>query len=295
MRLRFPIKWSEAELRKARDIAEGHYVAKHGGSTQAAFAELYREVEPIVDAALRATNDLLLLDAATLASERHLWQTIRFCCAPPISEENLWTFVGKIFKGPLPIGLEAKMAEVLASGLDLMRFPWLTNMRPPTADERRAAILSTSILIAQAQFTTRERGLAATRQEGLVHLALKGAGFLWNGEVLDVSQLEPGTFCGEKTIFNKKCDVPVRLLDERLLTLECKVSNTPKNSWKRLNQETIGKSATWRKEMNSGVVTGCVLAGVYDLQSLVQAQDQGIFIFWEHDLSSLVSFVADAK
>lgn len=85
---------------------------------------------------------------------------------------------------------------------------------------------------------------------------------------------------------------PVRLRDGRLLALECKVSNGPKNSWKRVNREVGGKSEGWRQQFGVMVVTGVVLAGVYDLACLKTAQDnQRVAIFWEHDLSPLADFV----
>ena len=285
-----PPTWTEKELQQARDLAEREYIVMQEGSTEGGWIELYNEAQPIVEAAFEKTKELRSLDAA-LASDRELWQTIRFCCGPPVSEENLWTFIGRKFQGPLPKGFEAKTAKVLTARLDPVRFPWVVTLRAPTMEERRIAITSTAILITQAWFTTRGRGQAARRQTDLVYSALKSAGFDFDDKAKAIEKLRNGTFCAEKTLFNKKCDVPIRLLDSRLLTLECKVSNTPKNSWKRLNQEAVGKSNTWREQLHDNVVTGCVLAGVFDLQSLVQAQQQGIYIFWEHDLGRLVSFV----
>ena len=286
--VKLPPTWTEQELQHGRDVAEQAYIAAQEG--EGGWADLFNESQPIVEAAFEKTRDLRSMGAG-LAADRELWQTLRFCCGPPISEENLWTFISKKFSGQLPVGYEAKTAKVLATRLDPVRFPWVVAGRAPTKEERLVAITATTILIAQARFTTLARGQAARRQTDLVYGALKTAGFVFDEDAKIVEDLRPGTYCAEKTIRYKKCDVPVRLSDGRLLTLECKASNTPKNSWKRLNQEAVGKSNTWREHMHDQVVTGCVLAGVFDLQSLVQAQQQGIFIFWEHDLASLVSFV----
>lgn len=285
------MRWSQAELREARDVAESNHVATYGPAGVRAFIQLYAETEPIVHSALRKTKDLTSLDRAALEADRDIWQTLRFFCAPPVSEENLWTFVGKKFSGSLPNGLEAKMAEILVSTIDPVRFPWIAAERAPTKSERHAAVMSTTMMMTQAQFHTMNRGITSQTQEAAVHSILESAGFTLDHGAKTPMDLKPGTFCKEKVLFNKKCDVPVRLHDNRLLTLECKVSNTPKNSWKRLNQEAVGKSAHWREHLGDGVVTGCVLAGVFDTACLVQAQDQGIMIFWQHDLSSLVRFV----
>jgi hypothetical protein len=67
------------------------------------------------------------------------------------------------------------------------------------------------------------------------------------------------------------------------------------NSWKRVNREVGGKSDGWRQQFGAQVVTGVILAGVYDLACLTAAQkDQHVTIFWEHDLTSLADFVAAA-
>lgn len=286
--VKLPPTWTEQELQHGRDVAEREYIVAQEG--EGGWADLFNESQPVVEAAFEKTRDLRTLDAG-LVADRELWQILRFCCGPPISEENLWTFIGKKFQGQLPVGLEAKTANELAKRLDPVRFPWVVRGRAPTKEERQVASTATATLITQARFTTLARGQVARRQTDLVYAALKTAGFVFDEGAKTVEDLRPGTYCGEKTLHNKKCDVPIRLNDGRLLSLECKVSNTPKNSWKRLNQETVGKSNTWRGRMHDQVVTGCVLAGVFDLQSLVQAQQQGIFIFWEHDLASLVAFV----
>ncbi len=291
---KLPRRWTATELQAARDIAERNYIASQGpAGVRDAFAVLYAQVEAEVEAVLQRTSNLLALSAETFEADRTLWQVLRFFPGPPLSEENLWTHVGRKFKAAVPAGVEGKLAAVLLAGLDKVRFPWITTGVEPSADQRRIALVATSMLLAQARFNTDNRGQAAQGQEGAVHQALIAAGFKHDATAKSVQNLQPGTFCREKTIYNKKCDVPVRLLDGRLLTLECKVSNTPKNSWKRLNQETVGKSNTWREHLHDQVVTGCVISGVFDKASLVQAQDQGAWIFWQHDLSELEAFVRD--
>jgi hypothetical protein len=41
-------------------------------------------------------------------------------------------------------------------------------------------------------------------------------------------------------------------------------------------------------------VVGVVLSGVYKLQNLKSAQDDGVAIFWEHDLTPLRDFLTGA-
>ena len=93
-----------------------------------------------------------------------------------------------------------------------------------------------------------------------------------------------GGYSRERRLAGAKCDVPARLFDGRLLALECKVSNGPKNGWKRVNREVGGKSDAWRAHFGTQALTGVILAGVFDLSCLVTAQDRGVVILWEHDL-----------
>lgn len=106
------------------------------------------------------------------------------------------------------------------------------------------------------------------------------------------SGLEPGQYSREAVAVGTRADVPVALRDRRLLLIECKVSNSAVNSYKRLNRETAGKAGHWRRELGARAIPAAVLAGVFDLASLTSAQVAGVTIFWEHDLAQLRQFVA---
>ena len=90
-----------------------------------------------------------------------------------------------------------------------------------------------------------------------------------------------------------KADLAVRLLDGRLLAIECKVSNSAINSVKRLNRETAGKAGQWRDGYGKQVVSAAVLSGVFKVGNLVDAQTAGVHIFWDHDLSSLRTYIQE--
>jgi hypothetical protein len=111
--------------------------------------------------------------------------------------------------------------------------------------------------------------------------------------IQNLDDLERGSFTREAMLARSKCDLPVRLHDGRLLAIECEVSNSALNSVKRLIRETGGKADVWRREFGKAVIPAAVLAGVFKLQSLLDAQrEYGITIFWEHDLGPLRSFVS---
>jgi len=52
-----------------------------------------------------------------------------------------------------------------------------------------------------------------------------------------------GEFCGETRLAGTRADVVARLKDGRVMAIECKVSNSTANSYKRLVHDTGGKAA----------------------------------------------------
>jgi hypothetical protein len=245
---------------------------------------------------LDRTEELRFVTANVLLEDPLLWQVLRYCCAPPISEEDLWTMVGKKFRR-VSADIAEETAEALQLLYDPIRFPWLPDSRLPTPAERDAAVLATTAMYASVMTGTRRRGDVSVRQEAAVADVLVSSGFDFDSSrsaVTVLDALDRGKFSRERKVAGAKCDVPVRLRDGRLLAIECKVSNGPKNGWKRLNREVGGKAERWRGQFGTQVVTAAVLAGTLDVSALVAGQDAGVAIFWEHDLSALTHFVTEA-
>lgn len=289
-----PPLWSDDELRESRDLAEKRFVVERQQEGPATYYGTWDTIEPEIKAAFVATKNLRKIEGASLQENKKLWQTLRYICAPRISEEDLWTLVGKKFKN-VPGGFADATAKIYSALLDVKRFPWVIADRDPSNSELGAAILATTTLLAHETLGTTRRGVASKGQEEQVSAALVASGLS-----LDVSrktigaldELSRGSFSRERKVGGAKCDIPIRLKDGRLLTLECKVSNGPKNSWKRLQREVGGKADTWKQIYGSQVITGAVLAGVFDLKCLVDAQNkQNVVLFWQHDLKPLLKFV----
>ena len=88
----------------------------------------------------------------------------------------------------------------------------------------------------------------------------------------------------------------IGLFDGRVMPVECKVSNSSTNSIKRLNNDAQVKAVSWIREFGDrSTVPAAVLAGVYLVRHLLQAQDAGLTIFWTHDIEALVAFVLGTK
>ena len=229
-----------------------------------------------------------------LVAEKEIWQVLRYVCAPRISEEDLWTLVGKKFKS-VPSALADVTAQTFSALIDARRFPWVAANREPTTGELNAALVATTSLLTHETLGTKRRGSASKFQETYVSETLVAAGLVLDSSrraIIALDEIGRGHFARERKVGGAKCDIPIRLRDGRLLALECKVSNGPKNSWKRLQREVGGKADTWKQAYGSQIVTGAVLSGVFDLKCLVDAQNrQGVVLFWQHDLSPLVKFL----
>lgn len=299
-----PVRWQREELEAARREAEARFIRQRRNEGPNAFADVCASVQLEVEAALVATDDLRALDGEVFRGNPALWQVFRYMCGPPISQEDLWTLVGGPKFKTVPASLADDTAEVLRLVIDTVRFPWVSEDRPPTTDERSAAVLATTVLQAAQLLGTTRRGEASLRQEDRTAQALLDAGYRLDPSRTQMSvldELSRGTYSRERKIagaFERaraaKCDVPVRLRDGRLFAVECKVSNGPKNGWKRVNREVGGKAEAWRQQFGGQVLTGVVLAGVFDLSCLMSAQDAGVVLFWEHDLQPLTDFARAA-
>ena len=289
-----PPRSTDEQLHFERDLSEKLFIADRQGEGPNTYYSMWEAVEPLVRSAMQTTDGLSKINPVDLVKDKSLWQILRYICAPRVSEEDLWTLVGKKFKN-VPQAAAGQTAKVLTDLVDMKRFPWVVAKRSAHPQEFEAAVLATVTLLTHEQLGTRRRGAASKNQEEQVSEALLSAGLKLDKSrrsIAVLDELERGHFSRERKVGTSKCDIPIRLFDGRLLALECKVSNGPKNSWKRLQREVGGKADNWRGAFGNLVVTGAVLAGVFDLKCLSDAQNkQNVTLFWQHNLKPLIEFV----
>ena len=105
-----------------------------------------------------------------------------------------------------------------------------------------------------------------------------------------------GEFCGESKLGGTRADLVVRLYDGRAMPIECKVSNSAVNSFKRVNHEAVGKAGAWLTDFgNRQVVPMAVISGVFNPANLETAQSDGLYITWGHSLDDLADFVLSTQ
>jgi XamI-like restriction endonuclease len=294
-----PLVLTKEQLERGRETAVARFIEERGREGTEAYRAAFNRIEPIVRRLFAASNDLAAISGDLLRREPDFVAAARYLAGPPISADDLRTLTGGAVGRRLPPETAQRVAEVLRAIWDPIRLPWLASRRAPTKHERESAIAWTAGIWAVEQVRTSRRTEASRRQENAVVAILKKAGFNEKRRIRtmkSLDELERGCFMREVTLAGSKCDVPIRLRDGRLLALECKVSNSALNSVKRLIRETGGKARRWHDAFGEQVVTGVVLAGVYKLGNLVDAQETfHVALFWQHDLTRLRRYIMAAR
>lgn len=297
-----PPVWDSGNLEQGRRDAMSAFIAERaaegGKGYRAALADNIAAVRQL----FALTNDLHSLGSgAALVENPRLIEVARYLGGPPVSADDFDTLAEeKIAKRRRLSGdLAKRAAEVVEAWIDRDRFPWLFEVPPrdPTGVEREVAIRWTAGLMTVQQVQTKRRSDSAKRQQEVVRQLLVNLGFIGvpARDINGLRDLGPGEFCeGESLVAGSKCDIPIGLRDGRLLFTECKVSNSATNSVKRLNREVGEKAGRWRGVFGEQAVTAAVLAGVYKLKNLQDAQGAGIVLFWEHDLGPMAEFLQGA-
>lgn len=298
---RMPIVWSAERLTGDAEESMAAFresrIAESGQVYADLFVESYRRVNYVLD----ATDDLLSFgdDAARLLSDGY-YDVIRYLPAPPISEDDMYV-IGELTtkNSPRRLALPQNVSNIcdfVLRSIDTRRFLWLIDARRATEQERRTALVATASLMATQRLQTmRRNGAKKIQEENL-------KGFLAERmEFREVASRRISTvfdapraheFCGETLVADKKADVVIGLGDNRLMCVECKVSNSKVNSFKRLNHETVEKTVHWYNAFGiNGIVCAGLLSGVFSVNNLLLAQRDGVSIFWSHDLYALGEFV----
>jgi len=296
-----PPVWSREELEKLRQEAIEIFREERMEEPLEDYLEAFDEYLGATEELLEATVDLTELESQALEilKSASLREVFRYLAAPPISEADLKTVAavqslapGKLAKDPVGV---REIVRTVQIGMDRKRFPWVQENREPSEGEKSAAALATAALLATQRVGTRRRNASKAEQEERVRAALVGAGMLQVPTravrtIADAPRV--GEFCQESMLGSRKADLIVGLHDNRVLALECKVSNSELNSIKRLNNDAAAKAEVWSKDFGSrNVVPAAVLSGVYKLRHLEQAQDRGLTLFWAHRLEGLVQWI----
>ena len=286
---------SIAAFREER-LNEGDVWAKHYRQSRAKFERLF-------DTLAELNPESMTGEKLAEVHRMGLGEALRYLAGPPFSEDDLTVIAGvesvssKAFKEN-PEALR-KVFGVISRVLDPYRFPWVASGSAPTEQQREAALLASSVLLAAQRMATARRNEAKERQESKVKSYLVGLGF-HEVKPATITALGKGPqdlqFCGECKLGVRKADVVARLHDGRLLPIECKVSNSAVNSVKRVNNDAAAKAEYWRDAFGkTQVIPTAVLAGVFNVINLEQVQNRGLTLIWSHDLDKLGALIESTR
>ena len=258
------------------------------------FAELINELPNVFADPI----DIKLLSRLVKGRDRK--KAFRYLSAPPISEDDLKTLAEAGY-GPLVFkkdpGAATRVRDLVRTVLDTHRFPWIDARRDPTDEERAGAIAASAAMAATRDVETSRRNNSKQVQEQAVKDLLKSLG-MKEVPAREIPSLSsgtapvPGEYCGESRVAGTRADVVARLKNGDILLIECKVSNSAVNSYKRIVHDTGGKAAHWYSALGKASTIPCaVLGGVFAWQNLEQVQNAGVHLFWQHRLQDLAAYI----
>jgi hypothetical protein len=296
-----PPRWTTDELEADRLRAVEEFRRQRMEEPLEAYLEAFEARQAAFEDLLETTVDLAQLaeHALGILTDERLLDAFRYLAGPPISEDDLKVLAVAPSLSAKKLKADAAMAQRLVEtvllGLDRRRFPWVAENREPSEAERSASILASAALMATQRVATLRRNESKAEQERKVEEMLLANEFTRVATRTVRASPDgpaPGEFCRESEVATRKADVLVGLWDRRLMPIECKVSNSFTNSIKRLNNDAAAKAVVWRRELGEvNVVPTAVLSGAYKLKHLEYAQQQGLTLFWAHDLGKLADWI----
>jgi len=302
--MKTPPDWSAEQLSAGLTKAITLFRQERMEEPIEAYGGFFDEYQGAVEDLLETSVDLAQLDTTIeqILTDKKLLEAFRYLAGPPISEDDLKILAEASFSRKR-IKAEPEMVRrilgVVIEVLDRRRFPWVKDNREATEAERTAAVIASAALIANSRTGTLRRNKGQKDQEAIVRKGLLARRFaeLKRRKVVTLADAPaPGHFCPESTLGTTRADFVVGLWDNRVMGIECKVSNSSVNSYKRVNHEAAGKAASWLGKFGTnGVVPVAVLSGVYNLNNLIEAQSRGLTIFWAHDLDQLLDWIESTK
>jgi hypothetical protein len=296
-----PPAWDDSQLEADRQLAIAQFRRSRMEEPLEVYLEAFEQVMTSMDTLLETTVDLTELRsmASQVLADTDLLEAIRYLPGPPISSDDLKVLT-EASLAPSRLSADTEMAQrvidTVLLGLDRARFPWVTEEREPTDAERETARIATAVLIAQRRvLTSRQNESKEAQEQEVARVLIDDSNFLQvpTRDITNITEApSPGEFCGEAMLGSRKADLIVRLLDGRIMPIECKVSNSSTNSVKRLNNDAAVKANIWLREFGVvNIVPAAVLAGVYKRHNLRTAQDAGLTLWWAHSLHQLTAFI----
>jgi hypothetical protein len=271
-----------------------------------------------VEQGLLLTKDLTIITAETIKNNPAILPTLRMSTCPPLARDRLIglagstkNLVGTLEAGKvppmlLPDALEehlGRIADILSRMLDIDIFPWISERRRPTKQERyrSSTIVADRLCGAVAEPIVRN----AQEKRQLAYLAeyLKKRGYKLKAQPSGTSlkDMEPGTFTFRLNVLvkpsaavTKTVKIPIDAviqpkgveLPHLPILIEAKSAGDFTNVNKRRKEEAT-KINQLKATFGDGVVFVLFLCGYFDAAYLGYEAAEGIDWIWEHRIKDI--------
>ncbi|MDR3448627.1 MAG: XamI family restriction endonuclease [Alphaproteobacteria bacterium] len=303
-----PLKWTQEQLAADANKAREAFRHERLDEPLELYSQQFQKFSILFSALIDRIPELKAakLDGSIIADlmgdEDHR-RAFCYLSAPPISEDDLRTLAeASLSPGTLRRRPEdaSRIRDIIFRIMDPHRFPWVMQGRLPNAEEKAAAIVASAALVAARKVETFRRNDAKDRQEQKVKDLLVKLGFteVKKRKIPTAAQApKPSEFMGEAALAGAKADVIATLSDGRILAIECKVSNSAVNSYKRLVHDTGGKATIWYDQLGrANVLAMAVMSGVFSPANCMTVQnDKNVFLFWDFRLEDLAQFIENTR
>ena len=302
-----PPRWTDEQFEAARIEAIELFRAERMEEPLEQYSDRFEAARQSVENLLELSVDLTTIGnedvAVAITTDPGMLTALRYLAGPPISGDDLQVLAEVTFNENMiraNPGRAVSLVETVMLGLDRNRFPWVGEDREPEEAEREAGIVGTAAMMGYRKVLTARANESKDAQEQAVAAALVQQANFTQVAPRTINTFTdapaPGHFCHESEVGGRKADLVVRLWDGTLMPIECKVSNSSTNSVKRLNNDAAAKAKTWIAKFGSSqTVPAAVLSGVFKLKNLKDAQDDGLTIFWAHELDRLIDWIATTQ
>jgi hypothetical protein len=267
---------------------------------------------------LAITKDLTTITPTVIKTYPGILPTLRMATCPPLARDRLIgladsskNLVGTLEEGKLPPYLAAdlldahlkKITAILSQMLDVDIFPWITDKRKATKEERYRSSTIVADRLCGAVAEPIVRNAQEKRQLALIEKYLINRGYKLKAHpaATPLSQMQPGTFCFRLNVLvkpsktgAKAVKIPIDAviqpkkakLPHLPILLEAKSAGDFTNVNKRRKEEAIKINhlkATYGKK----IVFVLFLCGYFDAAYLGYEAAEGIDWIWEHRYQDL--------
>ena len=227
----------------------------------------------------------------------------RHLLAPPKSQDQFKLLCSAWSKSTEKTGkglseeVAIDVATAIERRLDVSITPWRAAKRPPSAAERSLVVERVISSIApKATDTAKRNRLSNAQEQAVVKLLLTNKWTQLPSTEIDHRGVVPERHFMHKTRFAtattsaQEVDIACGLRGSIVAAMECKVTNDATNSVKRIN-DVLKKAAAWKIHYGTFVKTAALLQGVIKPSDVQRLTDEGIQVFWSHDLNLFLDWV----